>query len=453
MFATGAFLGRDVLIGNHSNLTLDSAFINQAPTPEDDFTTVTNSGTITGVDPGGVSVLANDSDPDGHGLSVVPATNVATLNGTLEFINADGTFSYTHDGSDSFADSFTYTVCDDGNPSVCSTALVFLTVLPADVTISVSQSGSGSGTIFSTPAGIDCGFICSGQFEFGLPITLNAVADSDSVFVSWDGPEDCADGVLDGTADVSCTAVFEALTVFKEVVVSLSGTGTGVVTSNPEGINCGEDCVGGFPDFQRVSLQALAFDGSRFAGWGGDEDCLDGVVDQFENTHCIAFFEEVAPTPETTVSVNFSGDGSGRVTSSPEGLDCTSACSYIFLTDNRIELTATPDEGSEFLGWEGDPSCDRGILPGSDVDCTAVFGALPDPPNTFNLRLIIDGSGTASTNPFGLICSEDCNADFEAGLRIRLLVRPDPGWFLLGWCANRLRSRHYNPRNPLVTRT
>ena len=75
-------------------------------------------------------VLANDIDPDGDVLSASLISGPA--NGTLT-LNSDGSFDYTHDGSETTSDSFTYQVIDgDGgiNTSTDSIATVNITVNP-----------------------------------------------------------------------------------------------------------------------------------------------------------------------------------------------------------------------------------------------------------------------------------------------------------------------------------
>ena len=53
--------------------------------------------------------------------------------------------------------------------------------------LTVTKSGDGSGTVTSTPAGIDCGTLCASGFEEGTTVTLTAVADSGSEFTGWSG--------------------------------------------------------------------------------------------------------------------------------------------------------------------------------------------------------------------------------------------------------------------------
>ncbi len=57
---------------------------------------------------------------------------------------------------------------------------------------------------------------------------------------------------------------------FGDLVVSKSGNGTGTVTSDPVGINCGSDCAQSYDTAIQVTLHAAAEAGSVFTGWSGD---------------------------------------------------------------------------------------------------------------------------------------------------------------------------------------
>ena len=58
--------------------------------------------------------------------------------------------------------------------------------LPAS-TLVVNKQGTGSGTVTSDPAGIDCGNICEADFSYGTAVTLAHIPSSGSVFVGWNG--------------------------------------------------------------------------------------------------------------------------------------------------------------------------------------------------------------------------------------------------------------------------
>jgi uncharacterized delta-60 repeat protein len=53
--------------------------------------------------------------------------------------------------------------------------------------LTVTKGGSGSGSVGSSPAGIDCGATCSASFEDGQGVTLAATPDAGSWFSGWSG--------------------------------------------------------------------------------------------------------------------------------------------------------------------------------------------------------------------------------------------------------------------------
>jgi subtilisin-like proprotein convertase family protein len=54
-------------------------------------------------------------------------------------------------------------------------------------TLTLSKTGTGLGTVTSTPSGITCGDDCSEQYSYGTAVSLTATADAGSTFEGWSG--------------------------------------------------------------------------------------------------------------------------------------------------------------------------------------------------------------------------------------------------------------------------
>ncbi len=78
---------------------------------------------------------------------------------------------------------------------------------------------------------------------------------------------------------------------------------------------------------------------------------------------------------QKTLTINKSGTGSGTITSSPSGINCGEDCSEAYIKGTEITLTATPDENSDFIRWDGGctGSGDCVVTLNSDTQVTAVF--------------------------------------------------------------------------------
>jgi subtilisin family serine protease len=81
------------------------------------------------------------------------------------------------------------------------------------------------------------------------------------------------------------------------LTVQKSGTGSGRVTSNPAGIDCGSDCSEPFEDSTYVTLTATASPGSVFVGWGSP--CYDTSstcsTSMYSNRTAVAYFNPPSP--------------------------------------------------------------------------------------------------------------------------------------------------------------
>ncbi len=125
---------------------------NQAPSAGADSASTTTGGTVTVLDSGQASLLFNDSDPEGDNLTLQTAAVSGPASGSVT-LNANGTFSYTHNGNGVNSDSFTYRVCDDGTPSACDDAAVSITINQPPMAVDDSATVAISGTVTTLDSG------------------------------------------------------------------------------------------------------------------------------------------------------------------------------------------------------------------------------------------------------------------------------------------------------------
>jgi hypothetical protein len=93
--------------------------VNDSPLAADDSATTNEETAVT------IDVLANDSDVEGHALSIISVSTPGDGNAVL---NGDDTITYTPDSGFVGVDSFTYTISDGNGGS--DTATVTVNVLP-----------------------------------------------------------------------------------------------------------------------------------------------------------------------------------------------------------------------------------------------------------------------------------------------------------------------------------
>jgi len=186
----------------------------------------------------GTIVVEKQTDPDG-------------ASGTFDFTDDVGTpltFSLSDGQTQGFTDvvSGTYTItetnvapgfdlsditCSDdnssGNPA---TGVASVSLQPGEIvtctftntkqfTLTVNKAGTGTGTVTSAPAGINCGADCTEDYDVDTAVTLTATPDAGSRFAGWSG--DCS-GVdeedeehtttVTMDADKTCTATFNLWT-------------------------------------------------------------------------------------------------------------------------------------------------------------------------------------------------------------------------------------------------
>jgi hypothetical protein len=165
-------------------------------------------------------------------------------------------------------------------------------------------TGTGTGTVTSSPSGISCGATCEAKFEEGKEVTLTATPAGGSSFAGWSG------GGCSGTSTckVTMSAAKEVTATFNlkpkpkfTLTVQREGSGSGSVTSDPAGIECGADCSEDYAEGTTVTLTATPAAGSSFKRWSGVEGgcALEPVCRTKMGASKVvkAVFESVDPAP------------------------------------------------------------------------------------------------------------------------------------------------------------
>jgi lysophospholipase L1-like esterase len=305
--------------------------------------------------------------------------------------------------------------------------------------LSVARAGAGTGTVTSTPAGINCGSACTATFSGGTVVTLNAAAGPSSAFAGWSGA--CAGTAPTCTVTMSqarsVTATFNQVVVIPaQLSVTKQGTGLGTVTSNPAGINCGPTCVLFFPPATGTTFQftATPMPGSTFTGWGGACSGTGACVVTRTGiaTNVIATFTATTGFPLT---VTRAGSGTGTVTSNPSGISCGGTCSATFASGVSVTLVAQPASNSTFAGWSGactgTGSCTVPMTQARNVTATFTSSVATFPLNV--TVTLFAGGGSVTSSPAGINCGTTCSASYASGTSVTLTATPIPGSIFVGW--------------------
>ena len=295
--------------------------------------------------------------------------------------------------------TFTSWSLDCGGPT-CSFSMtqnqnVTVTFTASGFPLTVTDGGTGSGTVLgNAQPQILCPSTCSQSYPSGTQVTLTATPNSGSTFAGWSG---ACSGT--GTCTVTMSAAESVASTFNKsqllLTVTLAGTGTGSVSSNPGGITCPDGCSANFNSGSQVTLTETPGTGSNFSGWSGGGCTGTGttcVVTMSAAETVTATFDNGAnftftPSVGTSTSVNTSPGGNivvglvlsgtvketvtlGCTSSAPQYLSCLITPPTVNLTGNgttQVAIVLTSYcQGSAPGGAPGDgpqtPLAPLGIL-------------------------------------------------------------------------------------------
>ena len=224
--------------------------------------------------------------------------------------------------------------------------------------LSVTKSGSGTGTVTSTPAGINCGSTCSALFDHNQVVTLTPSATAGSEFVAWSGA--CTGS---GTCEVTMSAAKSVDAKFEPeshaLTINQTGGGSGTVACEDNGAPA--SCAGPFLDGHTIKVTASADSESILNALSGSGSAAASCSNTAASGTCEFTIDEDSEVSvefilEGTATLNVfkGGNGGGTVTSTPAGINCgPEPCQATFGEGEEVELAATAATGSVFAGWIG----------------------------------------------------------------------------------------------------
>ena len=209
-----------------------------------------------------------------------------------------------------------------------------------DLVVSVTEGGSVDNS--------------GGTYDQDTSVTITATPILGYEFTGWTGSNEVSNVIsVNLNTDITLTANFELIEVAEIQFTASIIAGTGGVVSTPGG-TLNEGTV--------ISITATANDGYEFIGWTGSEE--------ISNVISVTLSADISLTANFQLAeIQFTASiiaGTGGVVSTPGGT----------LNEGTvISITATANDGYEFIGWTGSEEISNviSVTLSTDISITANF--------------------------------------------------------------------------------
>lgn len=251
------------------------------------------------------------------------------------------------------------------------------------------------------------------DYEHGTTVELTASPADGWTFKEWTGDIEGSESITTITIEeeMAITAVFEKRSYNLGITVQGEGTVDEQIIETKN------------KDYQHgttVELTANPAEGWIFDGWSGDlsgsENPKEITINEAKSVKAVFIKAEYSLTVEVS--------GNGKVEK-----EIVTGKSTEYEYGTRLELTATPAEGWEFVRWEGD-------LDGSDNPNQITIDEAKDVTSVFekeNYTLTIEVSGNGSVD------QQEVNAkvtEYKYGSRVELTAVPHTDWEFMEWSGD-----------------
>ena len=200
------------------------------------------------------------------------------------------------------------------------------------------------------------------------------------------------------------------------------------MSSVPDGISCGDDCVQSYLIDTDVVLTATADEGSRLYRWF----YCDSVTGTSCNVNLASSKKVVARfKPIFKLNINKAGTGKGSITSRPLGISCGATCENSYFQDTSVTLKATPAANSRFVGWYGNGAEACGV----STTCVVSMSEARQVTAQFDIVLVVghNGHGAITSMDGEINCGSDCAQVYAQNTLVELHAQADADYGLAQW--------------------
>lgn len=241
------------------------------------------------------------------------------------------------------------------------------------------------------------------EVEAGIAFTLTAIPEEGNRFVRWGGDANGTDPQCMLAIDDNKIVIAEFEQITYPLQLKIQGSGQGSVSTGTK--------ENQYPHGLTVLLQAAPDKGSKFKQWGGD----------IHGNNAEATIEIDSPK---TVTAEFVRVYSLTVSTQGKGLVNRSVVANEYEAGSTVTLTATPEEGYEFVQWHeasfgSNPVCT--VVMKSSCTVQAEFRPLP----VFDLKVTHAGTGRGVVLPN--------KQAFWQGCEVELIAQAAEGCVFDGW--------------------
>jgi Divergent InlB B-repeat domain/PASTA domain len=301
--------------------------------------------------------------------------------------------------------------------------------------LTVSLQGDRTGTVTSSPAGVECGVECEAEYPHGTQVVLTGTPTAPhGGQPTWAG---CLNVNASDQCEVTMTQAREVTATFDlerhPLTVMTTGTGTGTVQGSPGPISCGAVCSAEYEYGQTITLSGAPGAHTHAAQWTGCDAVVSGECEVTMGSSAktvtaafdlIRFSLAVAKTGEAAATAS--------VSSEPSGIDCGPTCSADYTEGTAVVLVGHSGPNTAAVAWSGCEHLLSGNRCEEKMNGERSLGASfePQPGHTLvtlGIEKPGEGIGTVTSSPGGIDCGAVCSTELIEGATVTLSATPGPG--------------------------